>query len=264
MTNLPLGGDRGRFGSDIWRRQATPPSPAGEIAFNLQLGCREKTMRRVWILGLALALAACANPPAAKLAANPADGPGCLGVPAETCVRWLQATMSLDEGFIPAALARRHRVDVNGRPADGGLISLTGKVPGGLEPLVILIRLRPDDTVISVEASLPGNLMAARTEDVYDQSGLYEIVARLLGRRCPNLARLDLYRFFENSLKPRIVAQRQDVSAGLFGLHKLTSRAADVPYCGASFTYTNYTEWHGSAELGAGRNYTGYSSIEVK
>jgi hypothetical protein len=72
------------------------------------------------------------------------------------------------------------------------------------------------------------------------------------------------YRFFENSLKPRIVAQRQDVSVGLFGLHKLTSRAADVPYCGASFTYTNYTEWHGSAELGAGRTYTGYSSIEVK
>jgi len=37
-----------------------------------------------------------------------------------------------------------------------------------------------------------------------------------------------------------------------------------VPYCGASFTYINYTEWHGSAELGAGRNYTGYSAIEVK
>jgi len=209
-------------------------------------------------------LAACTAPPSAKLVANPADGPGCLGVTAEVCVRWLQATMTLDEGFIPAALARRHRVDVNGRPLDGGLISLSGKVSGRLEPLVILIRLRPDDTVASVEASLLGNLMTARTEDVYDQSGVYEIVSRLLGHRCPGLARPDLYRFFENSLKPRIVAQRQDVSAGLFGLHKLTSRAADVPYCGVSFTYTNYTEWHGSAEIGAGRNYTGYSSIEVK
>jgi hypothetical protein len=221
-------------------------------------------MRWVAICGVLALLAACAAPPVAKLAANPADGPGCLGVPAETCVRWLQATMALDEGFIPAALARRHRVDVNGRPLDGGLITLTGKVPGRLEPLVILIRLRPDDTVISVEASLTANLTAARTEDVYDQSGLYEIVARLLGHRCPGLARLDLYRFFENSLKPRIVAQRQDVSAGLFGLHKLTSRAADVPYCSARFTYTNYIEWHGSAEKGAGRNYTGYSSIELK
>jgi hypothetical protein len=221
-------------------------------------------MRWVAICGVLALLAACATPPAAKLVANPADGPGCLGVPAETCVRWLQATMTLDEGFIPAALARRHRVDVNGRPLDGGLITLTGKVPGRLEPMVILIRLRPDDTVASVEASLTANLTAARTEDVYDQSGLYEIVSRLLGHRCPGLARLDLYRFFENSLKPRIVAQRQDVSAGLFGLHKLTSRAADVPYCGARFTYTNYTEWHGSTEMGAGRNYTGYSSIEVK
>jgi hypothetical protein len=220
--------------------------------------------RWVAICGVLTVLAPCAAPPAAKVARNPADGPGCLGVTAEVCVRWLRATMALDEGFIPAALARRHRVDVNGRPLDGGLISLTGKVPGRLEPMVILIHLRPDDTVISVEASLPANLTAARTEDVYDQSGLYEIVSRLLGRRCPGLAKLDLYRFFENSLKPRIVAQRQDVSAGLFGLHKLTSRAADVPYCGASFTYTSYTEWHGAAELGAGRNYTGYSSIELK
>ena len=221
-------------------------------------------MRWVAICAVLTLLAACTNAPAAKLAANPADGPGCLGVTAEVCVRWLQAAMALDEGFIPAAMARRHRVDVNGRPLDGGLISLTGKVPGRLEPIVILIHLRPDDTVKSVEASLPANLIMAHTEDVYDQSGLYEIVARLLGHRCPGLARLDLYRFFENALKPRLVAQRQDVSAGLFGLHKLTSRAADVPYCGASFSYTNYTEWHGSAEIGAGRNYTGYSSIEPK
>jgi hypothetical protein len=221
-------------------------------------------MHWIGVCGVLALLAACANAPGGKVAANPADGPGCLGIPAETCINWLKATMTLDEGFIPAAMARRHRVDVNGRPLDGGLISLTGKLPGRLEPLVILVHLRPDDTVASVEATLLGNLIMARTEDVYDQSGLYEITSRLLGHRCPGLARLDLYRFFENSLKPRIVAQRQDVSAGLFGLHKLTSRAAGVPYCGASFSYTNYTEWHGSAEMGTGRNYTGYSSIEVK
>ena len=141
-------------------------------------------MRWVAICAVLTLLAACAAPPTAKLATNPADGPGCLGVPAETCVRWLQATMSLDEGFIPAAMARRHRVDVNGRPLDGGLISLTGKLPGRLEPLVILVHLRPDDTVASVEATLLGNLIMARTEDVYDQSGLYEITSRLLGHRC--------------------------------------------------------------------------------
>src|SRR5438270_3796090 len=197
-------------------------------------------MRWVAICGLVTALAACAPQPAAKAAANPADGPGCLGVTAEICVRWLQATMALDEGFIAAAMARRHRVDVNGRPLDGGLITLTGRVPGRLEPIVLLVHLRPDDTVRSVEASLPANLIMARTEDVYDQSGLYEIVARLLGRRCPGLARLDLYRFFENIVKPRLVARRQDVSAGLFGLHKLTSRAADLSYCRSSVTFTHY------------------------
>src|SRR5438094_4555022 len=155
-------------------------------------------MRWIRLCGVLALLTACANPPAARAASNPAEGPGCLGVMAEACVRWLQATMTLDEAFIPAAMARRHRVDVNGRPLDGGLISLTGKLPGRLEPLVILVHLKPDDTVAGVEATLLGNLIMARTEDVYDQSGLYEITARLLGRRCPGLARLDLYRFFEN------------------------------------------------------------------
>ena len=134
-------------------------------------------MRWVAICAVLTLLAACAAPPTAKLATNPADGPGCLGVPAETCVRWLQATMSLDEGFIPAAMARRHRVDVNGRPLDGGLITLTGKVPGRLEPLVILIRLRPDDTVISVEArkelmgAIPKTAPARRVERLATAGG---------------------------------------------------------------------------------------------
>src|SRR5207302_9303966 len=121
------GGGEGRLGA--W--------PMGNSGHTLRLGCWRLTMRWVAICGVFAALAACAPQPAAKAAANPADGPGCLGVAAETCVRWLQASMNLDEGFIPAALARRHRVDVNGRPLDGGLITLTGKVPGRLDPMVI-------------------------------------------------------------------------------------------------------------------------------
>src|SRR5260370_1653768 len=132
-------------------------------------------MRWVAICGVSALLAPCAAPPAAKLVANPADGPGCLGVPAETCVRWLQATMALDEGFIPAALARRHRVDVNGRPLDGGLITLTGKVPGRLEPMVNLIPLRPDDTVIPLETSLAPNLTPAPTANLHAPSRLYHV-----------------------------------------------------------------------------------------
>jgi hypothetical protein len=224
-------------------------------------------MRWLAICGVVAALAASLAPPSAQSAAvaNPLDGPGCLGVPAEACVRWLQATMRLDEGLIPAALARRHRVDVNGRPlGGGGLVSLRGRLPGRAETLVMLVRLNPDDTVAGVESSLMRDLIPAKTEVAYDQSGVYDMVARILGHRCPTLTRLDLYRFIENSVKPRITMDRRDLSAGLLGRHRLTARAADLPYCGARFTYTTYVEWTGANTMEAGRNVAGYWSIEVK
>jgi hypothetical protein len=225
-------------------------------------------MRWLPICGVVAALAAFLTPPAAAQSAtapNPLDGPGCLGVPAEACVRWLQATMRLDEGLIPAALARRHRVDVNGRPlGGGGLVSLSGRLPGRTETLVMLVRLNPDDTVASVESSLMRDLIPAATEAAYDQSGVYDMVARILGHRCPALTRLDLYRFIENAVKPRIKSERRDLSAGLLGRHRLTARAADLGYCGARFTYTTYVEWTGANSMEAGRNVAGYWSIEVK
>jgi hypothetical protein len=224
-------------------------------------------MRWLAICGVVAALAAslAPPPPAHAAAANPLDGPGCLGVPAEACVHWLQATMRLDEGLIPAALARRHRVDVNGRPlGGGGLVSLSGRLPGRTETLVMLVRLNPDDTVISVESSLMRDLIPAATEAAYDQSGVYDMVARILGRRCPSLTKLALYQFIENSVKPRIKTDRRDLSAGLLGRHRLTARAADLAYCGARFTYTTYVEWTGATSMEAGRNVSGYWSIEVK
>ena len=221
-------------------------------------------MRWLAICGVAAGLV-CAASAAQTAIANPLAGPGCLGAPAESCVRWLQATMRLDEGLIPAALARRHRVDVNGRPlGGGGLVSLSGRLPGRTETLVMLVRLNPDDTVASVESSLMRDLIPAATEAAYDQSGVYDMVARILGHRCPSLTKLALYQFIENSVKPRIKTERRDLSAGLLGRHRLTARAADLAYCGARFTYTTYVEWTGATSMEAGRNVSGYWSIEVK
>jgi len=221
-------------------------------------------MRWLAVCGVVAGLACVAPAYAQTAIANPLAGPGCLGAPAESCVRWLQATMRLDEGLIAAALARRHRVDVNGRRLGPGLVSLSGRLPDRTETLVLLVRLNPDDTVAGVESSLMRDLIPSTAEAAYDQSGVYEIVARILGHRCPSLTRLDLYRFIENSVKPRIRIERRDLSAGLLGRHRQTARAADLPYCGARFTYTTYVEWTGANNMEAGRNVSGYWSIEVK
>jgi hypothetical protein len=220
-------------------------------------------MRWFRLCGLLVALAAFVRP-APAVAAGPVDGPGCLGVTAEECVRWLRATMILDESFLAAAMARRHQTDVNGKPIGGGLVSVNAKLPGRVEGFVILLHLRPDDTVGGVESNLLADLGDAHTEQRYDYSGLYELVWRLIGRRCAGIGKLELYRFVENSVLPRIKEDRQDFAGGLFGMHRVLSHAAGVAYCGVTFGYTHLVEWHGSADPRAGRSKKSFSSIELQ
>ena len=214
-------------------------------------------------LGIISAVTACL-PGVPAIAVGPGDGPGCLGVTVMECVAWLGATMALDENSLAQALARRHEVDVNGRPLGSGLVILNGRLPERPEQFVLLLRLGPGDTVRRVEANLTVRLTDARTEAIYDQSGFYGIVWRVLGRRCPGIAKLELYRFFENSVKPRIRQEQQDLSKGLWGVHKLISHAAGVPYCGVSFGYTGMTEWRGSSDIKSGRNFTDFAFIELE
>ncbi len=220
-------------------------------------------MRWLRLCGLVVGLAACVRP-VPGIAAGPADGPGCVGVMAEECVRWLRATMALDENFLAGSMARRHQTDVNGKPIGSGLVTVTGRVPGRVEVFVILLHLRPDDSVLRVESNLLRDLIDAHTEQGYDHSGLYEIVWRLLGRRCPGIAKLELYRFVENSVLPRLKSERQDFTGGLFGLHRVLMHAAGVPYCGVSLGYTTRLEWRGSADPRAGQSKKNFSSIELQ
>jgi hypothetical protein len=221
-------------------------------------------MRWLLLCGLALGIAAGA-PPAPASAAQPADGPGCLGVTVKECVRWLRATMTIDQNFLADTMAHRHDTDVNGRPIGSGLVTVYAKLPGELDAFVLLLHLRPDDTVRSVESNLLHNLLTARTEQFYDQSKLYDIVSRLLGRRCPGIRKIELYQFFENSLKPRIAHQQQDLSTGLNGLHRIVWHAAGVPYCGGvTLAYTHLIEWRGSKDPEAAAKRTQFSSIELQ
>src|SRR5438552_12364738 len=118
-----------------------------------------------WLLrcGLLLGIAGGAHP-APAIAVQPADGPGCIGVMADECVRWLRATMTLEENFLAGAMAHRHDTDVNGRPIGGGFVTVYAKLPGELDNFVILLHLRPDDTVPSVESNLLLNAIAYETE----------------------------------------------------------------------------------------------------
>ena len=196
-------------------------------------------------------------------ASGPADGPGCVAVALNDCVQWLRTTMKIDESFLANALQRRQMVDVNGRRI-GGLVTVYARLPGHVEPFVILLHVAPDDRIERVEANLLSDIIGARTEDAYDRSAFYDVVWRLLGRRCATLGKLDLYRFFENTVKPLIKQDQEDRVNGLVGVHRVVSHAAGVPLCGVSFSYTNFSEGHGVGVSGRGRGSTHFSSIELR
>src|SRR5947207_2648624 len=120
-------------------------------------------MRWLLLCGLLLGISGGAYP-APAIAAGPAEGPGCVGVVAEECVRWLRATMTLDENFLVGAMAHRHDTDVNGRPIGGGFVTVYAQLPGELFSFVILLHLRPDDTVERVESNLLHDLLTVESE----------------------------------------------------------------------------------------------------
>lgn len=208
---------------------------------------------------LALAFAA---PPA--LATGPLDGPGCIGVAVAECVRWLAATLEVDQRLLADSLAHRHDRDVNGRPLPG-VVAVSAKLPGERGAFVVMLHLRPDDTVTRAEANLKSDVPQAHTEATYDQTKLYDMVWRLIGRRCPGLGKLDLYRFFENSVKPLVTKERKDYSTGINGLHKIFAQSGSVPLCGGvTLAYSDVLEWRGANDPEAAAKRTLFASIALQ
>ena len=210
------------------------------------------------VVGLAGAAPVAAQTPAPAPAA-------CLGGKAEPCVAALRGALTLDEEFIAASLERRHQVDVNGRSLGGGLMTVSGRLRGRREPLLVALHLSPDDTVRSVEAALPNDPVEARTEQEYADTGLYQMLSPLIGARCPEMATpLALYQFFENVVKPRMVTAREDAKGGLFGGHTVRTGADGVPFCGVRFTVRRTLEWRGAADPHYARNPSGHFAIKLE
>lgn len=189
---------------------------------------------------------------------------GCLGYPLDACLGSLRSSLAVDESFIAGSLARRHRVDVNGRTIGSGLVSISAKLPGRLEPLLILVHLAPDDRVTAIETALLRDPMPARTETEYDETGLYQLTLRLLGRRCPEMTPLGVFRFFENSVKPAVQRTQEDIRGGILGGHRRTDWSKPLPFCGAWFSYGGQVQWSGPLDLNFGRNITTVYTIKLE
>jgi hypothetical protein len=169
---------------------------------------------------------------------------GCVGAPVDSCIAQLRASMKLEEGLLAGSLAERHHVDVNGRPL-GGIVTIIARLPGSTTPVNVILNLSSGDRVGAAAGTLLRDPRAARTEADYAATGLYDIALRLGGERCPDRTPLALYRFFENTVKPRIRVSREDVRGAYSGGHREIAAAERVPYCGIHLTYIGLRQWSG-------------------
>lgn len=174
---------------------------------------------------------------------------GCLHNDLRPCMISLGSVFWFDMKRVLPQIASRNELDVNGQTAHRNIV-MTVAVPNHLERAQIRLTLAsptPNDQVVRAELRLPSNPDAARTPSEYDKTWLYETVSTLLGdKNCPGLDRLTLYRFFENSVKPREKTKTEIIKYGILHRTKQSTDTEKIPFCHVLFSLHSRVEWDGS------------------
>jgi hypothetical protein len=71
----------------------------------------------------------------------------------------------------------------------------------------------------------------------------------VLGSHCPKLDRLALYRFYENSIKPREVVKTSVQKYGIFHYTRQSVDTEPMSFCGAMFSLHSTTEYNGAPSM---------------
>jgi len=185
-------------------------------------------------------------------AVSPEDAhAGCLHTNLRPCMISLGSALWFDMKVVAPEIAQRNELDVNGKTARR-TIPITAAVPGHNERITIALTLAspaPNDQVVKIEVLLPEDPELAHTAAEYDKTFLYDTVSVLLGKACPRLDKTTLYRFYENSLKPRETIKTEALKNGTVNRTKQTVDTDKVPFCGALFSLHRQAEWNGTPEI---------------
>lgn len=192
--------------------------------------------------------------PAASTSATPTAAPtseldsiGCVGRNLDVCLAYVSHAMNLDRDTNTGPMGledqrqRNKRTDVNGKLLSvAPSIFLSGKLHGieTSDEQNITIDYGANDIVTKVSLSLPSDPEVARSEEDYAKTGLYEGVTLLFGSDCPSLDRLTVYRFFENSVKPKVNHDGRKIEVGMTNAtESYSGHSEGIPFCGRTFEY---------------------------
>jgi hypothetical protein len=191
---------------------------------------------------------------------------GCVRTDLKPCMLSLGTAFWFDMNLVAAQIAKRNETDVNGKTAHRKII-IDAKLPNHHELIGITLTLAspaPNDQVVKVALTLPQDPDLAHTASEYDRTELYDTVSVVLGNRCPALDKMALYRFYENTIKPRETVKTEVQKKGPFNHTKQTIDTEKAPFCGAMFSLHRGAEWDGSPDF-PGKGLKGVlSSIEIE
>lgn len=176
---------------------------------------------------------------------------GCLHNDLRPCMFALGTTFYFDMNVVAPQIARRNELDVNGHTAHR-TIAIDASIPGHHDMISIVLTLAspaPNDNIVKAEVALPVDPELAHTESEYDRTLLYNAVSVLFGKVCPGLDKMALYRFYENSLKPREITKTEILKNGIFNRTRLTTNTEKIPFCGVMFSLHRQIEWDGTPDF---------------
>ncbi len=172
---------------------------------------------------------------------------GCLDHTLDTCLTNLQAGFHFaSSDDVAKRVSRNETIDAQGKHVakkDKNLLWISGNLEGWNRPSeqrLVSLEYTRSKIVRSVEMSLPGDPARAKSEEDYRKSGLYEAMVLLLGTACPTIERMAVYKFFEKTVKPKIVSEGEKTESRKNGTDTSTfKKALNISYCGKKFSYTS-------------------------
>jgi hypothetical protein len=188
------------------------------------------------IPAMAVAFGVCVLPSVVN-AAPETSSLGCLHQDVRTCIEAARRFMTLRGDPEKQLRERSQNVDVNGRRIGGNRILLDGTRSPDNQLVTLDLTLTPSDTVSDIIATTSSNVATARTVAEYDKTGIYEEIAFLFGDVCAG-DRMQLYKFFENNIKPRLSKLKRNVAIGDTNASTTYSQSAKgISFCGSKLSF---------------------------
>jgi hypothetical protein len=177
--------------------------------------------------------------------------PGCIGEDKYTCIATLSQRLTIaDEWMSETNVFPVIKYDVNGRPINGSTIMLQAFLPdakalhdGGKTE--VILDVTPQGSVSRIFALLAHDPLVAHTQEEYNKTQVYEIVAAVTMRACPALSKPEVAKWIENLIKPGITYGKpghldDDMVSG----RAEHSESKKTVFCGRTFQFNSSSGYY--------------------